>query len=110
MPESGCSGLGAVELSMAASLARQYRRPSVNFRDPEGSLCSLLAILRRDEARTIREQIRSRREPLYSRVDHFAAWRGLPLSRRIRVLCHLVDYHNQTIELPSEEEAAVAAQ
>ena len=35
---------------------------------------------------------------------------GLPLSRRVRVLSHMVDYHNQTIELPSEEEAAVAAQ
>jgi DNA polymerase III delta prime subunit len=42
--------------------------------------------------------------------EEFVARFGLPLSRRVRVLCHMVDYHTQTIELPSEEEATVAAQ
>ncbi len=42
--------------------------------------------------------------------EQFVARFGLPLSRRVRVLFHMVNYHNETIELPSEEEAAVAAQ
>jgi hypothetical protein len=34
--------------------------------------------------------------------EQFVARFGLTLSRRVRVLCHMVNYHNETIELPSE--------
>jgi len=40
--------------------------------------------------------------------EQFVERFGLPLARRVRVLCHLVDYHNKTIELPSEGEVADA--
>jgi hypothetical protein len=38
--------------------------------------------------------------------EQFVARFGLPLARRVRVLCHLVDYHTETIKLPSEDEVA----
>jgi len=40
--------------------------------------------------------------------EQFIARFDLPLARRVRVLCHLVDYHNELIKLPSEDEVAAA--